>query len=194
MGELHLHDLGEFINGYDTKVFIETGMGIGTGTRHALRYPFEKLHTIEITQELIMKANLHDNRLQIHHGYSTVELPKILKTISIAQPILFWLDAHFPGADFQLGSYDRSDITEEQRLPLEKEIDIINWMRPNNKDVLIIDDLMLLEDGDYELGPLREDLVKYRKNGIEFITKSFPNHVVKKDFRHQGFLILTPER
>ncbi len=63
--------------------------------------------------------------------------------------ILFWLDAHFPGADFQLAEYD-AEIPELVRLPVTRELHSILCRPPasckKSASVIIIDDLQLIED------------------------------------------------
>ena len=56
------------------------------------------------------------------------------------------MDAHFPsGADFNLGDYCDSKENETW-IPLEKELQVIKEKRPNNLDVIIIDDLCLFDE------------------------------------------------
>lgn len=190
MGELYLHDLSK----YNCNVFIETGTGMGTGLKHALKYNFDKLYSIEINYQLYMNCveQFKDNRLTLINNTSIFGLTQILNKIKDDDKILFWLDAHFPGADFQLGSYD-DDINEDIKLPLEMEVNLIYERRKNCKDIFIIDDLQLFEDGNYELKWEQDFIDKYKRNN-EFIYKKFSEtHNFTKDYRHQGFLILEPK-
>jgi hypothetical protein len=190
MGELYLHNLDKF----KCKVFIETGTGKGTGLKHALQFNFEKLFSIEINEHLYQECRFKFNlpRVNLVNASSIEGLKKILPTISKEDKILFWLDAHFPGADFQLGSYD-DPIDLNLKLPLRKEIEVICDYRKNCKDTFIIDDLQLFEEGNYELNQPESFLLKYRTSN-QFIYDLFgDSHSFTKDYRHQGFLILRPK-
>jgi hypothetical protein len=152
LGELFLHKLDEYIEKYGCQVFFETGTGIGTGLLHAMKYDFKILYSTEINKDLF-KQNiplLADDRVRLLNVESVVGLHLALALHTEDEPILFWLDAHFPGADFGLGKYD-DPMDESIRLPLESELQTIKGIRPNAKDVFIIDDLQLYEDGPYEL-------------------------------------------
>jgi hypothetical protein len=115
---------------------------------------------------------------------------------------LFFLDAHFPGADFHKCTYEES-IRKYQKdaFPLEEEVDIILKGRDISKDVFIIDDFVLYEDGEYdclnygcvwEYDWLQEELDL--KTNSKFLYDTFKDtHNLKKDLRSQGYLIITPK-
>jgi hypothetical protein len=190
LGELYLHDLKK----YKCNIFVETGTGIGTGVSHALKYKFERLYSIEINHQLHHECldKFNDDRLELIHNTSFSGLNMILHEINKNDKVLFWLDAHFPGADFQMGSYD-DDISDILKFPLESEINLIYKNRKDCKDVFIIDDLQLFEEGDFELKWEQEFIDKFRRSN-EFIYNKYSNtHNFIKDYRHQGFLILEPK-
>ena len=120
------------------------------------------------------------------------ELPKDSAT-------LFFLDAHFPGADFHKMSYEESIRTyKEVAFPLEEEISILNSLRDTSRDVIILDDLMLYEPGDmyehkgWEHGWLQQEL--NLATNSQFIYDAFEKtHNFKKDYRNQGYLVITPK-
>ena len=106
---------------------------------------------------------------------------------------MFFLDAHFPGADFHLASYfDEKD--ENIRIPLKKEIETIVRLKNGfEKDVFVIDDLRIYEDGPFEGGnwPLRQQL---GSEGIEFVYDLLSNtHEVIKNYKSQGYIIALPK-
>ena len=106
--------------------------------------------------------------------------------------VLFFLDAHFPGADFHYETY--TSVTDyDTRLPLKKEIEAIVNNRNIKNDVFIIDDLRVYEDNEYSDGnwPLRKIA---GGDGIDFIFDLLGNtHNIERDLRYQGFLIITPK-
>lgn len=193
MGELNQHNLEEYINTYGCKHFIETGTGIGTGLQYAKQFSFLKLFSIEYMKELYNGCLLRfkgDNRITLLNTDSITGLEQILGELD-STPILFWLDAHFPGADFNYNSYHHYSDNKKLHMPLKDEIELITTIRDTSKDVFIIDDLRIYEKGNYQLGSW-EFYDLYGGGGVEFITSALPNHKVTRDYRHQGFLILTP--
>jgi len=187
MGELNQHDLSLF----DANIFIETGTGKGVGLQHARQFPFKAIHTIEIIPELheIAKTAMSDERVTFHLGHSVEILEKILPSIAKEDKILFWLDAHFPGVDFGLGT--GGYVYDENNIPSDRELKTIKKLRPDSKDSIILDDLRLYENGAYQLGDL--DIGK-PKSGIKFVEDLFAEtHVIRRDYRHQGFLIIIPK-
>lgn len=195
MGELFLHDLNGYISN-GNKTFVETGTGKGTGIEYAKKHDFTKLYSIEIMevlyQECVRKFG-GDDRINLINDNSIDGLSGILPIIKNEKTV-FWLDAHFPGADFQLGGYD-DEHPKHIKNPLEAEINIITTNKDTSQDVFILDDLGLYEPGKYQMSNAK--LKEYReKLGLnnQFIYDKFQDtHNIRKDFRHQGFLIMEPK-
>lgn len=186
MGELNQHNLEKF----NCDIFIETGTGKAVGTSYAVSFPqFKAIHSIEIMPILHEQAKniLKSPRLTYHLGHSVEVLGKLLPTIDKDDRVLFWLDAHFPGADYQLAPY----VYDDENMPLDKELQVILQHRKHCRDTFIIDDLRFYEDGNFELGNF--DIGK-PKSGIKFIEDLLGHtHTIKRDYRHQGFLIIEPK-
>jgi len=194
MGLLNTFDLNQYIQKYNTSIFIETGTGIGQGITYAQSFPFKQLYTIEIIKKLYDEnvIKLKDNKTELILNNSISGLTEILSKVLQTDTILFWLDAHFPGADYQMGNY--ADTWEKNiKTPLEDELILISSIRKNNKDVFLIDDLRLYEDGNYDCGSI--DRTKYGNcNGVEFVFNLFSNtHDIVKSYKHEGYLIVTPK-
>ena len=187
--------LQEWIKAHDLKYLIETGTGLGDSIDFAKDH-FVKAYSIEIIQEIYYKAQTRlesATNVFLICNNSKAGLRAILKDSKIEHPILFFLDAHFPGADFGLAEYD-SQYGKDIRTPLEVELNVIFAKRGDlvKKDVFIIDDLRIYEDGPFGDGnwPHRE---KIGCNGIDFIYDLFAEtHYIEKDYRFQGFIILRP--
>ena len=80
--------------------------------------------------------------------------------------ILFYLDAHFPG-EVSNGFNYRNNIHDETSFPLINELNLIKQIRPTSQDIIIIDDLCLFENGDFENGNVAEDFANIgQKTGI----------------------------
>ena len=207
MGLLREHKLTDYINKYNLKYYFETGTGKAECLEYALRYPFEEYWTVDIDEDLIEESfnkfrNMSKN-INLLIGKSTEIIDEYVPQIPKESPTLFYLDAHFPGADFQKCTYEES-IREHKKdaFPLEEEVDVILKKRDVSKDVFIIDDLVLYEEGDFEClkvgcvweyGWLQEELDL--KTDSKFLYEKFEKtHDFKKDLRSQGYLIITPKQ
>ena len=198
MGELNIHNVSDYIKKYDLKNFIETGTGIGTGLSFAAQNSFKNLYSIEIMKELFVENYEKfecDDRITLLNNDSIKGLELIIENQMDDSPCLFWLDAHFPGADFGIGNYE-DNYEAKIKIPLEEELKLIAEKRDGN-DVLIIDDLRIYEDNNYQ-SKVNKTVLNIRKefdiNGIGFIEDLFGDtHTFKRDLRHQGFLILEPK-
>ena len=178
---------------YDIKNFVETG----TGKAEVVQTVVEadetlNIHTIEVIPEIYDKNKINFSYLKDvnwHLGTSFDILPEILPDLK--GTTLFWMDAHFPGADFGLSSYgDEKD--DDKRLPLKKELETIVANRDVTNDVFVIDDLRIYEDGPFGDGNW-EDREKYGGDGIEFIEELFDEtHYVVKSYNAQGSILLFP--
>lgn len=204
MGQITAFDLQDFIDAFSLTSYVETGTGEGVSLDYAIEYPFANFYTIDIDGELIssVKERVDKPNVEFIHNYSTKALEELLPKLDNSG-VLFFLDAHFPGADFHKISYEESMRRfREDAFPLQQELEIINKHRANCKDVIIIDDFILYEpEGDYET--IKQGVVwKYHDLQQElnlvtessFIYKMFEQtHNITKDTRHQGYLILTPK-
>ena len=178
---------------YDIKNFVETG----TGQAEVVRSVYEadeslNIHTIEVVPEIFDQNKIKYSYLKDvswHLGTSFKILPVILPTFD--GNTLFWMDAHFPGADFGLSSYgDEKDM--DKRLPLQKELESIVQSRDVSNDVFVIDDLRIYEDGPFETGNW-DERTKYGGDGIGFIEEMFEKtHYIGRSYNAQGSIILFP--
>lgn len=200
MGELHIIDLKQFIDENKCKIYIETGTGICVCLQHALKYNFKKFYSVDIDEEIYLsaKSKITDSRVKFYNKNSVEALVEILDVIPKDEPILFFLDAHFPGADFHKITYEESIRQyKEKSMPLLDEIKTIKKNRDINKDVFIIDDWKLYDDSlkyefpgwDYKHVQIEEN-VNNSKEEILFEFEKTHKHFI--NLRHQGFLILTP--
>ena len=194
MGQLNQTiQIKNVIDFYNIKNFVETG----TGKAEVVQTVVEaddtlNIHTIEVIPEIFNKNKINFSYLKDvnwHLGTSFDILPEILPDLK--GTTLFWMDAHFPGADFGLSSYgDEKD--DDKRLPLKKELETIVSNRDVTNDVFVIDDLRIYEDGPFGDGNW-EDREKYGGDGIEFIEELFDEtHYVVKSYNAQGSILLFP--
>ena len=178
---------------YDIDNFVETGTGAAEVVRSVNEINEDvNIHTIEIIDEIYDKNKIKFSYLKNvnwHLGESSEVLPEIIPKLK--GNTLFWLDAHFPGADFGLASYgDEKDI--DKRLPLKTELETIVKGRDVSNDVFIIDDLRIYEDGPFEHGSWA-DRKLYGGDGIDFIEELVDDtHYVVKSYNQQGYIMLFP--
>ena len=204
MGDIKIYDIENATRLGNIDYFVETGTLHGDSIEYVRNNskPLKKYISFEVMKSLSKKAAdrfKDDSRVEIIHGDSAELLSNTIKDLD--GNILFWLDAHFPGADVGERIYgDESD--PNRNLPLRSEISAIKERAGKYHDIIIIDDLWIYEDGDYEWGTFdshmethgyslrREDL---KCGNAEFIRKAFNStHSIKKITKYQGSLIITP--
>ena len=116
--------------------FVETGTYFAE-TILKMEPFFKKLHTIEIKQELYLRAvtNYKGNKISFHLGDSSVKLKKVCELLET--PTLFFLDGHWSAGITGKGEKD---------CPLYEELpNIINYCM--HKCIIIIDDVRLFGKG-----------------------------------------------
>lgn len=204
MGTIKRFDLSELKSISNITTFIETGTHLGDGVEYALQFGFDKIISIEIDEELV---NLAKDKFKNHPSVTILQGNSftVLETIlpNITDNILFWLDAHFPGADLRKKSYnEEKDL--DIRLPFERELKLIYETRKQCDDIIIADDLWLYEDENLtECGNLtehfkrcnipltREDVVTGKN--LDFIRETMSDKwVLTKYYQDQGYMLLTP--
>lgn len=208
MGCLRRHDLNDYIAKYKLEYYFETGTGKAEALEYATRYPFKKCYTVDIDEDLVEYSynKLKDSstcNIEFLIGKSTDILDEYVSKIPKKSSALFFLDAHFPGADFHKCTYEES-IREhmEDAFPLEEEVNVILRNRDISKDVFIIDDLILYQK-DAKVDCLEEGIVwEYDwlqkelnlQTSANFLYEKFEKtHEFKTDLRDQGYLIITPK-
>lgn len=193
MGSIRRFDLTKIITEYQTLSFFETGTFWGDGVDYALGSPFHQLISVEVVPEIAEKARARFagiKNVEIIESSSEQGLAK--RIASINHNCLFWLDAHYPGADAGMNAYDQN-LEDEMRLPLAREMTTIHRLRKKYNDVIIIDDLRIYEDGPYENGNVPADALPAKDRNIDFIYRQFKwSHVVCKSYLDEGYVLLFP--
>lgn len=180
-------------------VFVETGTGTGGTLRHALySKTFEKLYSVEIhkeSAEQVRQELFAYEQVKIFNATSADALSEIFGLLKPSDRVFFFLDAHFPG-EFSKSFTGYDDIKMDNiSLPLEDELSLIRAARPNCQDIIVVDDLRLYEQGPFERGNLEEGFggIPMEMRNIDFVKRIFGDRVITKDYRHEGYLIITPE-
>jgi len=117
---------------FHADVFVETGTLAG-GTAAEASKTFREVHTIELSQELFLKATerfQNNSNVHVYHGDSAVVLKNIILP-QIHGKAVFWLDGHYSGGETARGN---------ENTPILREIAVIR--QQNIRDsVILIDDI-----------------------------------------------------
>ncbi|MGA3066986.1 MAG: hypothetical protein ABSF29_09085 [Tepidisphaeraceae bacterium] len=195
MGDLWALHLDQLIQLYGARNFVETGTGRGKGLRHAMKFGFEEIYSIEIIGAQVEKLRpefASDPRVHLICGESISTLRGIIP--SLKGSTIFWLDAHFPGADLGLCHYSEAKDLKVA-LPLQRELELIRDLRPGRGDVILIDDLRLYERADYHDPDVEKAIPGYRvPKDAGFLYKTFEKtHQAHRFLHDQGYLALVPK-
>jgi len=202
MGELNIFNLQEFINKFKCQIYVETGTGIGVCLSHMLQYGFDRHYSIDIDEELILEAKekFKNKNVEFYNDFSHKALAKLVPTLPADKVVLFFLDAHFPDADFGKTTYEESIRTyKEDAFPLLNEIKTIKEYRDISKDCFIIDDWKLYDpDQAYEFGGWEykdlQDSLGLKTCSSEILDLLRDTHDFGIKLNHQGFLFAIPQK
>ena len=198
MGALAHFDVGSLMARYGLLHFVEAGTGRGEGLAHAARFAFRTLRSCEVLPalaEAAAEAFAADRRVTVFRNDSAAFLRVACTVVPQDEPILFWLDAHFPGADYGLASYG-AEPDEAARLPLPYELEAIRDLRPAGTDIILCDDLRVWVDGPYGSGNLPADVRPWcpKERGAGFFARTMgATHEVRFDFAGEGYAVLMPK-
>jgi hypothetical protein len=218
MGQLTRFDLNPLVEAYHLKNYVETGTGLGVSLCHALLCKsFHHLFTVEIDESLANSASLHQNinlsksphqSVSIVNSNSLIGLRNLLQNKVDDAPTLFFLDAHFPGADFFNTSYgDSIDNNLTEGLPLLLELAEISISRNGAKnDLIIIDDLFLFDNGEFEFDREHPSSANSLRTSLRqrdmFLGGSLttvlrllfgPNRKFNRFYENQGYMMILPQ-
>jgi len=120
---------------YPNPCFIETGTHYGDTVQKALDIGFDKIISIELSNELYPKCleRFQNNpKVTLYHGDVSLLFKKIIDPINTL--ITFWLDAHYSGYGTARGPKDD---------PIMDELEIIK-NHPIKTHTILIDDIRLM--------------------------------------------------
>ena len=194
MGHLRHYNLQRFIDEFDTKIFVETGVGGGDGIMEAQKCGFQRIISIEIMPQQVVKMRekfKDDPRVTILEGDTLAVLPDLLRSTS--GNICFWLDAHYPGADIGLGKHDDRSVPNDTRLPLERELTMIRELR-FGKDVVLFDDLKIYRNQGRDCW--RADIKPWQEFSSDRFFEEILHHThdFVSDDADTGYATLTPKQ
>jgi hypothetical protein len=211
MGNLLKFDLNKISKLCNSHFFVETGTFEGDTAYYAYKSlvldkesKIEKLWTIEYDKlyaDAAYRRFKNFEKIEVVNNDSIQGLKYVCANCN--SNAIFWLDAHFIGADSGRVSY-KNDENLQTRLPLEWELQIIHKRAEIYQDVIFIDDVRIYEDGPFENGTFddamkssnscvrRVDISPY--NTINDIIRPFSTtHDIYKIYDHQGYIIMLPK-
>lgn len=193
MGQInHPVSISNLIDKFDIKNFVETGTGDGTSMEIVLKQSkIKNAYGIELDEGRCQSVSeRNQDRLEMYCGYSHEQLPQLVEQLN-SDPTLFWLDCHFPGSDYDGLPYD-SEPDPVKRIPLETELNILKEKRDLSNDIIMIDDLRIYKDGEYENGnwDMRKTIGGEDADFIDQIIGD--THLIIEHCMDQGYIIAFP--
>lgn len=172
----------QYLKSKGFKNFVETGAWYGEGIQYAVNYGYN-VYSCELLDKYVM---IVDDRFRYDQNVRLYHLPsdKFLKLVPQKKSV-YWLDAHYP--ELYEHHENNNTYSETMRFPLKAELEKIKKFKSINESVIIIDDLRIYHELDYEQGNIDRvdfDLIKYCKNNFE--------HSLSISKSDTGYLILTP--
>ena len=147
---------------FKTKTFIETGTFMGD-TIEALKNDFDYLYSIELSEELALRATKRfedSQKVRIIQGDSGMEIESLIQDIK--EPMLFWLDGHYSG-EFMYQDEFIKTAKGSLHTPIEKELQLI--LTSDQPHVILIDDARLF------IGQMDYPTIKQIKEIVKKISK-----------------------
>ena len=180
MGSLRDFQLGS----YGCNVYVETGTGrCGTLSKAVGR--FEKCYSVDIDLAMVEEARVRFPDAVVEHGLSVEVLEQwLVNNLKQEDRVFFFLDAHFPGADYHGEKYD---VAAPNAVPLEQELRLIQQYRPNCNDYIVCDDARIYTIGSFEAGNVEWLQVP---GGYRFMQDIFPDAQMSLNFSEEGYIII----
>lgn len=170
---------------YKCDLYIEIGTGSGSCLSWAIQSMcFKEYYSVDLDKEFVLKAQQKYPIANIASGRSVDLIEHWLKKLNNNHKILFFLDAHFPGADFNGEKYD---VSAPNAVPLEEELLLIKKYRQNCSDYIICDDARIYKQDNYQNGNTEWLQVP---GGIDFIYNIFPNSKISIDLSDEGYILI----
>jgi hypothetical protein len=165
---------------YGFRRAVETGTGHGTSAKHMASLGLD-VHTIDIDP----RATVDIPGVTFHLGDSPDVLQKL---VGDPVPTFWWLDAHYPGEFFKEPIDSEPDLAK--RLPIFRELDVLQAGRDMSRDVIGIDDLKIFVEGTYQEGNQPEHLMV--QNGHRIFERLSRTHWTMTSGKNQGYLLAVP--
>jgi len=189
MGSLSRFDIEGLKRDYNLSSFVETGTFEGDAVEMASQTSFFPIFSIELVPKYwdlsVKRFSGKEDSINILLGSSKERLPDIIPNIQGSA--LWWLDAHLPSLCGM-----RVDSIED-KFPLETELRFMAASRDLSKDVIIIDDLRIYEEGPFKAGNSPK-IYTFYQSGAGFIEDILgKTHICTKMYEDEGYVVCTPK-
>ena len=195
MGQInHPVKLKKMLQDFDIQNFVESGTGDGSSMDKVL-LTGRKLsaYGVELDEELYKNLEKKYDMLgyvALYKGYTEDQFVRVMEDLDDS-PTLFWLDAHFPGADYGDASYGAEEDIDK-RLPMEKELRVMKENRDLSNDIIFMDDLRIYVDRPFVAGPWPQRKL-YGGDGYDFVEEIIgETHIQIEHHGDQGYLLAFP--
>ena len=197
MGTLRRFNLQAILEDTDITSFVETGAGRGWSLDYASKHDFLRILSCELQPDLyeeVVRKFAGDPRVEVRCEESERFLRWCVD--AVAGPVLFFLDAHYPGgADFGLTNYAESMRAGDGHLPLDKELMALRGYSALSDSVVVVDDSRIYVDGEFQAGPCPAKL-RASPQATERVTHLLEELEETHDRKHlrldHGYWILRP--
>ncbi len=178
-------DLDQLIARYGCRAFVETGTGSGKGIEAAAGSSFDQIFSIEAAHKPALDAGLRfakNHKVTVIHAKAERGLKEVLVELAPSTPTLFRLDAQWQGA-------------ATAPMPAERSLRLLAQCRDLSRDVVLIDDLRLYEDGNFEKGPCPPDrLPAPEQRHLRFVEEILgKTHRFERSYQQTGHLCACPK-
>jgi len=195
MGQInHPVKLKQMLQDFQISNFVESGTGDGSSMdKVLLAEVVDNSYGVELDDELY--ANLEEkykglDYVHLYKGYTEDCFDKVISQLD-GSPTLWWLDAHFPGADYGDAGYGAEEDINK-RLPMEKELQIMVQNRDLSNDIIFMDDLRIYVDRPFVAGPWSQRKL-YGADGYDFVEQLIGDtHILIEHHGDQGYLLAFP--
>lgn len=181
MGHLRSFDLDQF----GCNVYVETGTGMGLTLGKAATSSFDRMFSVDMDAQWVGQARARFPNAVVEHGLSIPALERWLRDeLSPRDRVLYFLDAHFPGADYRGAKYD---VAAPNAVPLQEELALIVRYREGCSDYIICDDARI-----YMIGPFAHGntpLIQV-SGGLRFVLDMFGQQRVSIKYEEEGYIII----
>lgn len=169
---------------YGCDVYVETGTGRCTTLAKAMPH-FSKCFSVDMDPRMVQDARARFPNATIVESLSVDALESWLKNdLAQSDRVFFFLDAHFPGADFY---GEKHDVTVPNAVPLKEELELIQKYRPNCKDLIVCDDARIYTVDQFEAGNVEWLQVP---GGYQFVYDLFPTARIILTHEEEGYIII----
>lgn len=172
------------LNDYNCDVYVETGTGRCVTLSKAMQC-FDRCYSVDLDMSMVITARDRFPSAKIASGLSTIVLEDWLKNeLSQDDRVFFFLDAHFPGADY----YGiKHDVSAPNAVPLREELTLIQRYRNQCKDYIVCDDARIYTLGNFAHGNTEWLQVP---GGFAFVHDLFPDAKISLEFQEEGYIVI----